>query len=52
MIPAGMYSVKWKDFHSQRDTALSSVRAGAEFVDVTLVTEDGEEAAAHRSVSC
>ena len=40
--------LKWNDFQNNINTAVESLRENSDFADVTLVSEDGQQVAAHK----
>ena len=44
------YSLKWKDFQSNVSATFKKLRSKSEFFDVTLVSDDHKQVAAHKVV--
>ena len=42
--------LKWNDFQNNMNTAVESLRGNSDFTDVTLVSEDGQQVAAHKVI--
>ena len=42
--------LKWNDFQENANTAFGSLREDAEFADVTLACEDGQQIEAHKVI--
>ena len=42
--------LKWNDFQKNINTAVESLRGNSDFADVTLVSEDGQQVAAHKVI--
>ena len=42
--------LKWNDFQNNINTAVESLRDNSDFADVTLVSEDGQQVAAHKVI--
>ena len=44
------FCLKWNDFEENISTAFVSLRTDADFVNVTLACEDGQQAEAHKVI--
>merc|ERR1712133_106191 len=44
------FCLKWNDFHQNASSAFYKLRKDKDFLDVTLVSEDGEHISAHKVV--
>ena len=43
-------SLRWDDFQDNTQKAFGNLREGSDFVDVTLVCEDGQQVEAHKVI--
>ena len=43
-------SLRWDDFQDNTQKAFGNLREGSDFVDVTLVCEDGQQVEAHKGI--
>ena len=42
--------LKWNDFQKNINTSVENLRGNSDFADVTLVSEDGQQVAAHKVI--